>query len=74
MRKVKVIMIAEVSIPACEDDVVDDELEFRLDAFREAVRPSAEHGISLYQATRDDLEEFASAEALLPHPGVLDAD
>lgn len=49
MAKVRLLMVAEVEVEAdveAKDTAIAD-AEERLDAFREAVRPESEHGISL---------------------------
>lgn len=66
--KVKLLMVAELDV-AGEEPLL--EAQAQLDAFRESVQASAEHGISLYRATCGDLEEFAENDALLPRPGIV---
>jgi hypothetical protein len=67
--KAKVLLVAEIEVggPTNLRDAVDG----ALDEFREAVLPSKEHGITLYQATMDDLAAFAKSGKLLPTSGVL---
>ena len=40
----------------------------QLDAFREAVQPAAEYGLTLYQATAADVAGFGGALAVLSEP------
>jgi hypothetical protein len=52
--KIRVLLVAEMTVRA---SVPAADLNAKLDAFREAVLPS-DHGITLYQATGDDLVTF----------------
>ena len=63
------VMMAEVEV---DDDSLDHvaEARERLDAMRESVHLSQEHGITLWQATAGDLENFAS-EVVTTEPIVL---
>lgn len=63
----RIVLIAEF-----EDCETAEDAEERLDRFREATLPTIEHGVTIYRATRSDLEEFAEAGCLLPTPAPLD--
>ena len=56
--KIKRLLIAEVEV--AEGDPLATATAI-LDAFREAVQPAAEYGITLYQATAKDLADFGGA-------------
>ena len=45
---VKVLLVAEMEIPDIANP--DGEVQRRLDAFREAVRPASEYGITIFRA------------------------
>jgi hypothetical protein len=53
MKTIKLLLIAEFA--GCKDRAT---AEARLDAFRESVLPGTEFGITLFQATADDLSTF----------------
>ena len=53
----RMLLVMEVSIDQPEG--ARDEMIRRLDAFREAVRPELEYGITFYIAGKDDIEELA---------------
>ncbi len=57
-RRIRVLLIGEFEV-AGGDPISDATTQ--LDAFREAVQPAAEYGITLYQATHTDLGAFAGA-------------
>lgn len=69
--KVLGVLIAEIEIPTADEDDFVESFQSKLDAFREAVRPAQEYGVTLYRASREDLEKFAAAGALLPQPQLL---
>ncbi len=53
---VKILMVAEVEVPdGCEEPT--DEAHGLLDAFREAVIPSMNHGITLYCVRASELSQ-----------------
>jgi hypothetical protein len=52
--KVRLLMIAEIEVEDAESAVA--EAQARLDAFREAVLPLDNYGISLYRTSLGDLE------------------
>lgn len=56
--QIKLLLIGELEV--AEGNPLADALA-KLDAFREAVQPAAEYGITLYQATLEDLAAFAGA-------------
>lgn len=56
--KIKLLLIAELEVA---DGTPFAAATAKLDTFREAVQPAAEYGITLYQATVDDLAAFAGA-------------
>jgi hypothetical protein len=62
----RVLLVAEIEdLPA---DAAPGLVTRRLDAFREAGQPSQNHGITLYQATDEDIEAVRRALALdQPH-------
>lgn len=71
---VKVLMVAEIEV---DDDAAQDDddrpgrdADVKLDAFREAVLPSENYGVTLYKATPDDVYAFASV-GKLTHPAPL---
>lgn len=66
MIRVTVAMMAEIEVDADSPDPVA-EARSRLDAMRESVHLSQEYGITLWQATAGDLENFAS-EVLTVEP------
>ncbi len=57
-RRIRVLLVGEFEV-AGEDPL--SEAAVQLDAFREAVQPAAEYGITLYQATHTDLAAFGGA-------------
>ena len=57
-RRVKVLLVGEFEVNG--PDPLASALA-QLDAFREAVQPAAEYGITLYQATVADVAGFAGA-------------
>jgi hypothetical protein len=59
------LLIAEI------DDADHDDAQARLDAFREAVQPSAEWGITLFWPTAKDLEQLGYVERKEPVRPVL---
>ena len=65
MPIVKMLLVAEMEVPA---ENPAEEAQCKLDEFRESVLPHENYGISMYHATRTDLEEFATQQALLPNP------
>ena len=54
--KIKLLLIAEIEV--AEGNPLASATA-TLDAFREAVQPAAEYGITLYQATPEDFASFA---------------
>jgi hypothetical protein len=64
----KAILIVEMQVS--DEDSAKEELTMGLDAFREAVQPSNEWGLTFWLATRKDLEEMAARGSLLPNPGI----
>jgi hypothetical protein len=56
--KIKLLLIGEVEV--AEGNPLATATT-TLDAFREAVHPAAEYGLTLYQATPEDLTSFAGA-------------
>lgn len=60
--KVKVLLVAEVDVGESTD--IPTDVQTLLDNFREAVAPSREYGIALYQATADDLAAFSASSRL----------
>lgn len=69
MLRAKRLFVVEVAVES--EETATEELSDRVDAFRESVQASTEHGVTLYLATRDDLEEFAELGVLLPNPGTI---
>lgn len=61
MIKLKLLLIGEFDVP--DADPLGSALS-QLDAFREAVQPSAEYGLTLYQATAADLARCAACDDL----------
>jgi FtsP/CotA-like multicopper oxidase with cupredoxin domain len=53
--KIKVLLVAEMTVRAAAP-VAD--LNAKLDAFREAVQPASDYGLTLYQATAEDFAAF----------------
>lgn len=66
MPKVRILTIAEIEVDSGPAPV-GAALEI-LDCFRESTLPAASWGLSLSQATEEDLEEFSKQQALLPTP------
>ena len=66
------ILIMEAEVESAE--TASKELAAKLDAFLEAAQPSAEHGITITVAAREDLEAFAAAGCLLPNTSILTGD
>lgn len=69
--RVKMLVVAEVDVDEVYEENPREGAIHALDSFRESVRPGTEHGVTLYSATRSDLEEFAEEDSLLPCPGVV---
>lgn len=69
MITVKTVLMVEMKVK--HEDTAIEELEEKLDAFREAVLPSENYGLTIWRAGRTDLEEMAQQGCLLPNPGVL---
>lgn len=57
MRQVRMLLVAELDVGE-EPGRISDAAQAKLEKFREAVGPSAEHGITLVRATRQDVEDF----------------
>lgn len=68
--KVKVLLVAEIDVGESIDIPMD--LQTVLDNFREAVAPSREFGIALYQATADDLAALSASSRLGQPPLLLE--
>jgi hypothetical protein len=64
-RRVKVLLIGEFEVRG-RDPLASAQVQ--LDAFREAVQPAAEYGLTLYQASAADLAAFAGALWMLAEP------
>ena len=59
MRQVQILLVAELTInPADTCQSISSLAQAKLDAFREAVQPSTEHGVVLRRATRSDVAAF----------------
>jgi len=69
MKTVRAVLMVEFEVR--DEGMATEDLEEKLDAFREATQPSNEWGLTIWKATREDLEEMAAQGALLPNPGVL---
>lgn len=69
MKTVRAVLMVEFEVQ--DESMATDELEEKLDAFREATQPSNEWGLTIWRATRNDIEEMAEQGALLPNPTVL---
>jgi len=69
VKKARAVLMVEMKVSNEED--AKDELCEALNRFREATQPSNEWGLTIWMATRKDLEEMAVNEALLPNPNVL---
>jgi hypothetical protein len=52
--KVKILLVAEVEVEAHPHPVASALV--KIDAFREAVQPSAEYGVTLWCATSEDVK------------------
>ncbi len=59
--KTRLLLIGEFDVPAA--DPLGSALR-QLDAFREAVQPAAEYGLTLYQATAADLARCVACDEL----------
>lgn len=66
--KAKILLVAEVELGGSAQ--ARDAVDALLDSFREAVAPSCEYGITLYQATAEDLAAF-SGSGRLGQPDLL---
>jgi len=54
--KVKVVLIAEIEMN--NPSPSQNEVQAKLDAFREAVLPAENYGITLYRPTRQEAEDI----------------
>jgi hypothetical protein len=70
-RRVKVLLIGEFEVRGCDPFAC---ALAQLDAFREAVQPSAEYGLTLYRATAEDLATLSTALWVLAEPSTWDAE
>jgi hypothetical protein len=59
---IRLLLVAEFEIHGCDPP---GSALVRLDAFREAARPAAEYGITLYRATAEDLADFGGVTWLM---------
>lgn len=77
VRTVRLLLVAEVRLEELEDEPWPDEVsdgfledlaQRQLDAFREAVQPSADYGVTLYRTQFDKLGDDmkASPSGFLP--------
>ncbi len=62
----RILLVAEIEV--IEEEHAVGEMGDKLDEVREATQLSHEHGITLYKATKKDLEAFAGQGALFPEP------
>lgn len=69
MKTVRAVLMVEFKVE--DETTATEDLEEKLDAFREATQPSNEWGLTIWRASRNDLEEMAEHGALLPNPTVL---
>ena len=60
--KIKLLLIAELEVAGGNPLAT---AQAKLDAFREAVQPAAEYGLTLYRATVDDVAGFGGASWVL---------
>jgi hypothetical protein len=57
--KVKLLLVAEMEV---EGEEPSQEAQDKLDAFREAIQPGQEYGITLSRAQLPELEGFVAAQ------------
>jgi hypothetical protein len=58
-------MVAEIEVETKDFATAEAEALGKLDAFREAANPSAEYGITLYQARPADVGELVTPRRVL---------